>query len=30
MMSDGVKAKEKQDQVMVVDLAELILDNQVR
>ncbi|MFT5747213.1 MAG: heterodisulfide reductase subunit D [Paraglaciecola sp.] len=30
MMSDGVKAKEKQNQVMVVDLAELILDNQVR
>ena len=30
MMSDGVKAKEKQEQVMVVDLAELILNNQVR
>lgn len=30
MMSDGVKAKERQEQVMVVDLAELILDNQVR
>lgn len=27
MMSDGVKAKEKQDQVMVYDLAELILNN---
>lgn len=30
MMSDGVKAKEKQEQVMVMDLAELILDSQVR
>jgi len=29
MMSDGVKAKEQQEQVMVVDLAELILNNQV-
>lgn len=28
MMSDGVKAKEKQDSVMVYDLAELILNNQ--
>ncbi len=27
MMSDGVKAKEKQDSVMVYDLAELILNN---
>jgi Fe-S oxidoreductase len=30
MMSDGVKAKEKQESVMVMDLAELILDNQVK
>lgn len=30
MMSDGVKAKEKQESVMVMDLAELILDNQVQ
>ena len=30
MMSDGVKAKEQQESVMVVDLAELILDNQVK
>ena len=30
MMSDGVTAKEKQEQVMVMDLAELILDSQVR
>lgn len=29
MMSDGVKAKEKQESVMVYDLAELILNNQV-
>ena len=28
MMSDGVKAKEQQENVMVVDLAELILNNQ--
>ncbi len=28
MMSDGVKAAEKQDEVMVYDLAELIIDNQ--
>lgn len=28
MMSDGVKAKEKQESVMVYDLAELILNNQ--
>ena len=28
MMSDGVKAKEQQDSVMVYDLAELILNNQ--
>ena len=28
MMDDGVKAKEKQDSVMVYDLAELILNNQ--
>ena len=27
MMSDGVKANEKQDQVMVLDLAELIVQN---
>ncbi len=27
MMGDGMKAKEKQDQVMVYDLAELIIDN---
>ena len=30
MMSDGVKAKEKQDDVMVLDLAELIVDNMVK
>lgn len=29
MMSDGVKAKEKQESVMVYDLAELILNNEV-
>ena len=28
MMSDGVKAKEKQEEVMVYDLAELIVNNQ--
>jgi Fe-S oxidoreductase len=28
MMTDGVKAKEKQDMVMVYDLAELIINNQ--
>jgi heterodisulfide reductase subunit D len=28
MMTDGVKAKEKQDSVMVYDLAELIINNQ--
>ena len=27
MMGDGVKAKEKQDDVMVYDLAELIVNN---
>lgn len=30
MMQDGVKAKDKQDDVMVYDLAELIVDNMVR
>ena len=28
MMQDGVKAKDKQDDVMVYDLAELIVNNQ--
>jgi Fe-S oxidoreductase len=30
MMTDGVKAKDQQDDVMVYDLAELILDNMVK
>jgi heterodisulfide reductase subunit D len=30
MMTDGVKAKDKQDEVMVYDLAELIVDNLVK
>ena len=30
MMTDGVKAKDKQEEVMVYDLAELILDNLVK
>jgi len=29
MMTDGVKAKEKQEEVMVLDLAELIVQNNV-
>jgi Fe-S oxidoreductase len=30
MITDGVKAKDQQDDVMVYDLAELILDNMVK